>query len=376
MNATVRDLGSAPLAPAGEGTADPADAAVHSYDEFTRLREVIVGSAASARLPLVKDRSAWLNLFPELPESEWANVEVGTFPERVVAETEEDLLALVELLEGEDVTVRRVGPSDPATEFGAPGWRSDGFSAYCPRDSALIVGQAIIETPSPMRARYFESFALRHLFQDYMRRGAAWIAAPKPRLSDDLYGRDDQGRPTLGEAEPVFEAANVLRCGADVLYQVSSSGNVLGGRWLQQTLAALGPFRVHPVRGVYDFTHLDSTLALLRPGLVLANPERVTLDNLPELLRSWDVIWCPPMAVGPATARHSLSSPWIGMNLLMVGPDLAVVDAAQHELITRLERHGIAVAPLRLRHARALGGGFHCVTLDVHRDGGLVSYAG
>jgi N-dimethylarginine dimethylaminohydrolase len=62
------------------------------------------------------------------------------------------------------------------------------------------------------------------------------------------------------------------------------------------------------------------------------------------------------------------------MNLLMVRPDLAVVDANQTELVRLLESKGITVLPRRLRHSRVLGGGFHCVTLDTVRDGGPEDY--
>lgn len=34
----------------------------------------------------------------------------------------------------------------------------------------------------------------------------------------------------LGETEPVFDAANVLRAGRDLYYLVSGSGNELGAR--------------------------------------------------------------------------------------------------------------------------------------------------
>ena len=53
----------------------------------------------------------------------------------------------------------------------------------------------------------------------------------------------------------------------------------------------------------------------------------------------------------------------------MVRPDLAVVDPVQVGLVRELERRKVNVLPLRLRHARTLGGGFHCVTLDVRRKG-------
>lgn len=62
------------------------------------------------------------------------------------------------------------------------------------------------------------------------------------------------------------------------------------------------------------------------------------------------------------------------MNLLMVDPGTAIVDALQTDLIHQLERHGITVIPRTLRHSRLLGGGFHCVTLDTVRDGDKEDY--
>ncbi|WP_198659064.1 glycine amidinotransferase [Nocardiopsis sp. FIRDI 009] len=352
----------------------PGSAAVNSWDEFTTLREVVVGDATGARVPAQTDVSAWLNCYPDLTPAELARIGEGAYPRHVIDETNEDLATLADVLRSLGVTVHRPPAVDSTTEYGAPGWRSRGRSSYCPRDLALVVGSAIIETPSPMRARYNELFGLRPLFQEYMLAGAHWISAPKPQLRDELYGLDADGFPALGEAEPVFEAANCLRLGRDVLYQVSRSGNELGRHWLESTLDLISGVRLHPLRGLYQGTHIDTTIAPLRPGLVLLNPERVTPATVPEPLRGWDVVWCPPMRERPTAVPHTLSSPWIGMNLLMVDPDTAIVDADQTELIAALERHGVGVLPLRLRHARVLGGGFHCVTLDTVRDGGPEDY--
>ncbi|MFL6137745.1 MAG: scyllo-inosamine-4-phosphate amidinotransferase [Frankiaceae bacterium] len=348
---------------------------VRSWDEFTRLREVVIGEVQGARLPPVDDPSAWLNLFPELDRAALASLPELGLPARVVEETEEDLALLVSALREAGVTVRRPELLDSCAEFGAPGWRSRGMYAYCPRDLALVLGGMIVETPTPTRARYFEGFSLHALFLEYLRQGARWISAPKQRLTDALYEVGPDGHVRLGETEPAFEAANVLRIGRDVLYQVSGSGNELGLTWLASLLPMLGDLRLHPLRGVYEHTHIDSTIAVLRPGLILLNPARITRDALPSCFRGWEVLWCPrPAEVAPVDPR-SLSSPWIAMNLLMVDVDLAVVDAAHPALLRLLERAGIDVIPLRLRHSRALGGGFHCVSLDMRRDGGLEDYA-
>jgi N-dimethylarginine dimethylaminohydrolase len=51
-----------------------------------------------------------------------------------------------------------------------------------------------------------------------------------------------------------------------------------------------------------------------------------------------------------------------------------VVDSDQQALIALLEAKQMEVIPLKLRHSRMLGGGFHCVTLDTRRRGTMESY--
>jgi glycine amidinotransferase len=348
-------------------------APVHSWDEFTTLREVIVGDASNARLPPA-EVSMWLSCYPDLTRDELAAVCCGEYPRQVIEESNEDLAVLADTLRGLGITTHRMPGMDHSAAITAPDWTAEGMYAYCPRDLTLVVGSAIIETPSATRARYFETLGLHPLFQQYMLDGAFWLSSPRPRLDDSLFEWDESGRPLLGESEPVFDAANVLRLGRDIFYQVSRSGNEKGLIWLQSTLRLLGDFRIHPLRGVYGNTHIDSTISLIRPGLALLNPARITPDSVPAPLRNWDIIWCPPPPPKRTLLPHPLSEKWISMNLLMAGPGLAIADADHPELLRELEKHQVDVLPHCLRHARVLGGGFHCVTLDIARDGGFEDY--
>lgn len=228
-------------------------------------------------------------------------------------------------------------------------------------------------TPNVFRSRYFETVGYKSILLDYMNSGSKWIAAPKPRLLDSTYNESDRSKSALGNLEPVFDAANILRAGKDIIYLISDSGNELGCRWLQTILGE--QYRVHPCHNLYSSMHIDSTICLLRPGLALVNPSRVNEKNLPNPLKNWDLLICPEMVEYKYSDLGAFSTRWLGMNLLMLAPDLAVVDKHQLPLINLLEKNGIATIPLALRHGRTLGGGFHCITLDVRRKGKLEDYA-
>jgi N-dimethylarginine dimethylaminohydrolase len=344
---------------------------VWSCNEWDPLEEVIVGNPLRARFPTA-DPSTRLAEFPDRRIEE---IPQGPFPEWIIEETEEDLEAFIAVLTGLGITIRRPETWPHEARFSTIHWESQGYYNYCPRDLMLVIGDQVIETPNVIRSRALESFSYRALMVDYLKSGARWYGAPRPMLLDSLY-EVDHTLPTPRNDEPAFDAANVLRLGRDLIYLVSSTGNELGGQWLQTILGET--FRVHFLKDVYYGSHIDSTFVALRPGLVLCNPARVGAETLPGILKQWDVIYSPPME---NTSRYdadylskSIGSDWIDMNLFSIRPDLVVVDRDQTALIRLLEKQRLDVVPLKLRHSRMLGGGFHCVTLDIRRRGTMLRY--
>jgi N-dimethylarginine dimethylaminohydrolase len=344
---------------------------VWSCNEWDQLEEVIVGNPLNARFPTA-DRSTQLAEFHDRSLSE---IPRGPFPERIIEETEEDLNEFVRLLEGLGITVKRPETWPHEAKFSTIHWEVEGYYNYCPRDVLLVIADHIIETPNVIRSRAQETFSYRRLLIDYMKSGAKWYSAPKPMLLDSLF-ESDLNKPTPRDDEPAFDAANVLRLGQDLIYLVSATGNELGGHWLQSILG--DKFRVHFFKDVYYGSHIDSTLVALRPDLILCNPGRVNDDTLPKILKQWKVIYSPPME---NTDRYdadylskSIGSDWIDMNAFSINPNLVVVDRNQPALIKLLEKQGLDVIPLKLRHSKMLGGGPHCVTLDIRRNGKLERY--
>ena len=323
------------------------------HNDWAPLEEIIVGTAKGYRIPPLS-RSFMKSQFPEYNEDD---IPVGPYPDWVIEEAEEDLEILSETLRSLDIVVHR--PDLTYADL------HDNWHYYSPRDCTLIVGDTIIETPSPIINRQYETWGYRKIFNNLYESGYKWIKAPTPILFDDSFKEDARGVPSLNNHEILFEAANCVRVNDDILFQVSNTGNERGARWLQDVLVDK---KVHLCKNLYSYAHLDSTIIPLREGLVMYNASRVNEDNEPDLFKSWDKIWIDECySAAPRTNLPWGASEWIGMNMLSVNPMLAIVDKKQEQIIKKLEEHRISVIPLELRHDRLLAGGFHCVTLDLRR---------
>lgn len=341
---------------------------VSSYNEWDPLEEVIVGRAENAQIA-GQDISLFAIEYGE--SGSLGAMPTGPYPASVISETQDQLEALVEMFESNGVRVRRPDICDHKKEFGSPDWKTDGQYNYCPRDLFVVAGETIIEAPMTLRARQYETNSFKPILRDYLASGSKWLAAPRPLLLDEDYFTDEDRELAISESDPVFDAANILRIGRDILYLVSDSGNRLGARWLQIVLG--DDYRVHPVSGLYTGTHVDTTITVVRPGLVVVNANRVNPINLPKIFRKWDVIYLDQVEdIGFTGVPYA--SEWIGMNFMMLNPETAVVDGSQTTLIKRLDEYGVGVIPMKLTHARTMGGGMHCVTLDVRRRGILEDY--
>lgn len=304
---------------------------IHSHNEWDRVREIVVGEASRARWPsedpvfaLEHTRTTW----KETP------VPSGRVPQWIVDESNEDLDGLVKILETAGAIVHRPAPMD----FESYG----GMYNYCPRDRLLIAGDSIVDVTMMYPVRDAEMFALEKVWEINPHR----VMMTMPR---------DQGM--------ICDAANVCRLNDTWLFLESASGSLSAARWLQEHFPDVNI----EVCNFYAGVHIDSTISPLREGLVLLNASRVNESNCPEALRSWDKIWVEEV-VAQDFYQYPYASKWIAMNTLSIDPQTVIVDAAQIELIKRIERYGITVIPHTLRHSRTLGGGFHCVTLDTWRQ--------
>jgi N-dimethylarginine dimethylaminohydrolase len=159
-----------------------------------------------------------------------------------------------------------------------------------------------------------------------------------------------------------LDAANVCRLGNKMLFLESASGNRKAYDWL----CAQFPDVTIELCNFYAGVHIDSTIVPLREGLVMLNAARVSFDTVPKVFDGWQKIWVNDV-VAQDFYQYPYASKWIAMNMLVVNPTTVICDKYQTELISSLRAYKFEVIPMELRHSRTLGGGFHCVTLDLQR---------
>ena len=365
------------------------NAPVSTYNEWDPLEEIIVGSVQGAIYPHYGPIAAAIG------DPRWLIAYQGAFVEQdLIDDAEEQLAGLVDVLEEAGVTVRRPDPMPHNAEFATPLWSvRGGWNAANARDLFLVVGDEIIECASPQRHRHFERLAYRRLLDGYFRAGARWTSAPTPALTESLYDwsvlddapteSDAHGARVLApgeshrypitESEPVWEAADFVRCGRDIYGIRSTVTNAAGFDWVRRHLG--DGFRVHEIQTrCPNPCHIDTTFVPLAPGKALVHPQ--WLGGLPDSLSHWDLIEAPAPEYRADSQMQTpyFSSQWLSMNVLSLDERRVVVDAQQLTLVRVLESHGFEPIPLPFDVLGAFGGSFHCVTLDVRRRGELAEY--
>jgi N-dimethylarginine dimethylaminohydrolase len=150
-----------------------------------------------------------------------------------------------------------------------------------------------------------------------------------------------------------------------MLFLESASGNRAAYDWLCRTL----PNVDIELCNFYAGVHIDSTIVALNADQFVVNGSRLDRNrkNLPRHIRNKEIFFVEEV-VAQGFYQYPYASKWIALNMLSIDPRTVIVDAKQEAMIQALEQGmGMTVIPLELRHSRTLGGGFHCVTLDLVR---------
>ena len=368
---------------------------VNAWNEWDPLKRVIVGTCINSCQP--RSDVSWSY------EYRVSRHPAGPMPRDMLAEAEQQMNGFCSMMEKRGIVVDRPVPLDFTRPVCTPDWVVDLLHGCMPpRDVILPVGNEILECTMSIRARWFEYLCYRPLLEKYFEEDPdfLWVSAPKPRLRDETYEHDywhkfhnvwtaeeREARAAarqwqLTEKEPLFDAADGMRLGRDVIWQASAVSNAKGIDWLRRHLARKD-MRLHVVHfaNTDHPWHIDVLLVPLRPGLCVYNPDRPNrLDDLAEFCRlnDWELLPAArprhlyDMTCGVIGERKGPQ--WISMNTFSLDPKTICVEAHEVDYIDQLDGLGFEVVPVPFEKVYPFGGGLHCSTVEVYREGGCEDY--
>ena len=360
---------------------------VNSWNDWDPLKHVIVGRCDNSCVPPEEPATS-----EKVPVDSPMRGMWGPRPTDTVEKGNEALDGLVKVLESRGVKVDRPTPLQWNAPVITPDFRTDSMmTCMPPRDTLLTIGNEIIEAAMSFRCRYWEYLAFRPLLSQYFNEDPEfiWTQAPRPRLTGKSYKHNyyDE-RITLEERlvrtankdfvtteeEILFDAADVMRMGKDLFIQHGLTTNRKAMEWFKRKYPE---FRIHAVNFPGDPypIHIDATFVPLRPGLIINNPVR----KLPEEQRvvfeknGWEIVdAAQPAHDEPPPLCYS--SVWLSMNCLVLDPKTVIVEASEVNQLEQMDKLGMNVIPVAMRDAYAFGGGLHCSTADVYREGTCQDY--
>ena len=304
---------------------------MYTVNEWDPLEKIVVGTATHANWPTNDPVFA-----EEGKKTTWLKTPVpsGPVPQHIVDEANRELDILSETIARYGAEVCRPQPMNFV--------ETQGMYNYCPRDRLLIWKDTVVDVNMmyPCRNQEIKNYT------QVLAEARAILTMPR---NQDM----------------VLDAANICRLGDTWLFLESASGNRAAYEWLCNKFPQVNI----ELCNFYSGVHIDSTIVPLREGLVMLNASRVTPDTCPKAFDYWEKIWVTDEMIVPQSFyQYPYASKWIAMNMLVLDPETVILDSAQDHIIKKLKKNGIDSIPLQLKHSRTLGGGFHCVTLDVQRN--------
>ncbi|WP_406657018.1 arginine deiminase-related protein [Methanolobus sp. ZRKC2] len=323
--------------------------AIKVHHEWGKLKEAIVGTAVSMRIPEWSD------------EYEFVTPEVQQFIKenqgKLLKDADNDLYensvaqmdAFVKLLESLGVVVHRAEPLTADEEDFLVNFKK-GVQQCFTRDPVLVIGNNVIETSMREFDRRKERFGIRRALEKRLEdSNANWISMPQavPVRGTGGYGPG-----------PFLEGGDVLLVGHDIYAGYSGHGSNLAGiQWLQRFLGT--EYKVHPIRLKRGFLHLDVVLSLPRPGLAIICRDAF-MDKLPEFLNGWDLI---DVSVDDTTR--------LACNGLVLD-EKTYICASEHKGVAEaLKKHGQTVYTLPYDKISLWGGSFRCSHHPLIRESNL-----
>lgn len=344
--------------------------------EWGKLKEVVVGSCYNITDVNV-DASFRLFFLKNITDPLVKNSVV--LQRRMIEQRQEDLDNFAKKLFELGVNVHRPKKLEIVQKFKTPHFEDHLCPVDNPRDQNLIIGDQIIETSCQWRRRYFENDLMKEIYYKAFHSGARWVSSPRPMMCNDSFDftnmpweEDPELRSYKGNSEHfeiMFDGAQCLKFGKDIIMNISTKNHELGFNWLERHLN--GQYKIHPVK-ITDH-HIDGMMMPLKPGVLLINANSMenNLHLLPKGLQKWKILKVPRSHIEEISNTH-FASDNINVNVLPLDHKRLIVFTQSGEpdieFCELLVKNGFEPINIQLRHSRMFGGGAHCVTLDLNRE--------
>ncbi len=387
---------------------------INSFDEIQKLETILVGSTYD---------SSFFN--------DVKNKKIADVLKKVCEETNEDIDYFISQLKSHRINVlhaspKELGYKDSILDYvdvnGKLGYTTEEKivkSNLIPtpplhvRDDSIIMGNKLLITDDTFEVRgYVEKFK-------------QWFG--EEQLDLRVFNKEFKFKPPL-RTEEIFETGNpnsnyINNIRTDIGQMYQNQDMMLSG-FCSPNLTRIGKSCIVDLwqtPDVLDFMknefpqfnyksleiggHLDSIFSIIKPGLIIAGPwfkgnehlfpgwkiiyfEYSNWDNIAEWIRlkeknrgAW---WVPGEEKNDQFTQftENFLVNWTGnceetifdLNCLIIDDKHVVVNSDNSELISLLETNGINPIVCPLRNRFFWDGGWHCLTLDITRQGGQLDY--
>ena len=256
----------------------------------------------------------------------------------------EDSDLIAKSLKEKSINVSRLNPEVlDVTELQYMKYVQQGNNFLFPKDAFVVIGNNVFECAQRVPMRDKERFIVRRIFKPLIKDDPSirYIAVPIPS-------------PSFPDKGLYLEGSDVLIDGKNVYVGHSGRGTSSSGiMWLQ---AALGPnYKVYTI-DIKDFIHLNSVMALIRPGLGVKVSSAIVSD-LPKPLHNWEFI-----EVSADDAKIN------GASILVVGPNKVYVDERCEKLIEELRNRQVDVTSISFEEISEFGEGLNSFYSPIKRS--------
>jgi N-dimethylarginine dimethylaminohydrolase len=322
---------------------------INVWDEFTQLKEVVLG-----------------NVDPALVDH--LDIEEAQLVREVFYQTQEDLNTIEQVYTECGILVHRPDITSNTSQlvntptFSTPGVRNP----LSPRDPFIVLGNTILETACCKPEAHFEYVYYKQLFtQKWDQYECGWQRMPQPLHTQDIEL----------DVEPILDAAQICRLGDTLVVSTTGAANASGVRWLQQHFDYNIILANPPVTG-----HIDAQLKILRPGLLISPHP---LEHLPDCFSNWTRL---------DALEENIEYPTTGMmfrddDVANTYPSTGIISLNEKTVflyehyknthnyyIKQLEKNGIDVVFVPFRHSHWFSQCLTCITLELHRVGTNENY--